>query len=311
MRTAATLVLALLVCPALLAQDDLATFKAEVNLVLLDATVRDRQGRVMTDLGKDDFRLLEDGREQRIQYFSRDELPLAIALVLDVSGSMKPTFAQLRRSMVYALDRLRPTDRAVLFAFSRDTERLTGLTSNHDQLADAMESVSARGGTDILDALWAASVYLKQQAPKDRRAVILISDNIAPKRAEHGTKEVIETALEFETEVHSLCVCNMPLGYALRFTQPAFARVNVSKIVKATGGALTKTGSDQTLIEALGQTLTRLRQRYTLGYTPDKRKDARPGQFHRVEIRLSPQIGKPGDDYTVSARSGYYTPSTP
>src|SRR5215470_5865783 len=70
------------------------TLKVDVNLVLVEATVRDNKGRIINDLKPEDFRVLEDGVEQQITYFSRDELPLAVALVVDGSGSISPVLPQ-------------------------------------------------------------------------------------------------------------------------------------------------------------------------------------------------------------------------
>ena len=74
------------------------TLKVDVNMVLVEATVRDHKGRIADDLKREDFRVFEDGVEQKVIYFLRDELPLAVALVMDRSGSISPMIGELHRA---------------------------------------------------------------------------------------------------------------------------------------------------------------------------------------------------------------------
>src|ERR1051326_21876 len=100
------------------------TIKSEVSLVIVDATVRDQNGGIVANLAPQDFHLYEDGAEQRISYFSRDELPLAVALVLDRSGSMGPVLRRLRSVAYEALSLLKPEDQVALFDFAARTDRI-------------------------------------------------------------------------------------------------------------------------------------------------------------------------------------------
>ena len=98
------------------------TLKVDVNLVLVEATVRDNKGRIINDLEPEDFRVLEDGVEQQITYFSRDELPLAVALVVDGSGSISPVLPQLHHAAHDTLSQLKPDDQVALYAFATRAE---------------------------------------------------------------------------------------------------------------------------------------------------------------------------------------------
>ena len=96
--------------------------KADVDLVLVEATVRDQEGGIVNNLSRENFRVYENGVEQRISYFSRDQLPLAIALVLDCSGSMGPVLKQLHRVAFDTLSSLKPDDQVALFDFAARAE---------------------------------------------------------------------------------------------------------------------------------------------------------------------------------------------
>ncbi|MGH9789308.1 MAG: hypothetical protein ACRD4U_11475, partial [Candidatus Acidiferrales bacterium] len=99
--------------------------RVNVRLVLVEAFVRDDRGRVIDELKKEDFRLYEDNVEQEIRHFSRDELPLAVALVVDRSGSVKPFMPELRAAAYDTLRQLKRGDRVALYAFAEDVDRLT------------------------------------------------------------------------------------------------------------------------------------------------------------------------------------------
>jgi Ca-activated chloride channel homolog len=303
------LFIAILTTSALAQQDSpTITFKSNVNLVLVDTTVRDQKGRIVSGLQKVNFHVLEDGVEQPIRVFSESQLPLAIAIVVDKSGSMRHLFADLRDSAVRALSALHPQDRVALFAFDRQVERLTDLTSDHDEVARAFERLDAGGGTDILDAVYEASRYLKLAAPKERRAIVLISDNISFRFFNRRREdEIVNTALEFETDIHSIQVRQIfgfTTGPLIPMPGTKLERVSISQITKNTGGEITHSGSGSAG-KTLAEVLDRIRKRYALGYYASPNN--KPGQFHRLQVQLTDNQGKQFKDYSVAARSGYYS----
>src|ERR1700688_2553025 len=98
------------------------TIRVDVNLVLVDATVKAKDGQIMANLKKDDFEVREDGVVQKLDVFSRDELPLDVALVLDLSDSIGPFLGPLRDAATIALAALKPDDEVALFTFSTEAE---------------------------------------------------------------------------------------------------------------------------------------------------------------------------------------------
>lgn len=111
---------------------------SDVNLVLVDVTIRNSQGKILDNLKQEDFHLFEDGKEQKIQHFSRDELPLALALVVDRSGSVAPFLNELRHAAYETLRQLKPGDEVALFTFAHDVERLEDLTTDRQRIADSI-----------------------------------------------------------------------------------------------------------------------------------------------------------------------------
>src|ERR1700686_578581 len=112
------------------------TIRVDVNLVLVDATVKTKDGQIMSNLKKDDFEVREDGAAQKVEIFSRDELPVNVALVLDLSDSIGPFLVPLRDAAKIALAALKPDDEVSLFTFATEAEMREPLTKDKNKIAD-------------------------------------------------------------------------------------------------------------------------------------------------------------------------------
>ena len=137
----------------------------DVNLVVLDATVKTKAGQIMSDLKKEDFEVREDGVAKKIELFSRDELPLNVALVLDLSDSIGPFLGPLREAAQTTLAALKPEDEVALFTFSTEAELSVPLTKDKSKIAEKISSFKAGGATNINDGIFVASEYLLKEAP--------------------------------------------------------------------------------------------------------------------------------------------------
>ena len=293
-----------------------ATLKVDVNLIHVDAMVRDRAGKPMGSLRKEDFRIFEDGVEQQIQFFSRDQLPMAVALVIDRSGSVAPLMGQVQSAAYQALQLLKPGDQVCLFAFAGNVEQLEELTTNRQRVANRIGSIRAGGGTAIVDALSEAMRYLNAAAPDKRRAVILISDNLEG-NSSATVNYAVQLALETEASIYSVKVGN-DAGGLLGLpgvpgipvpTLPGLGRDDqVRTIVKETGGEIFDATGGTSIAAALTTAVDRLKLRYTISYASSKTGAARSakGGYHRIQVQLHSRFGRPDVNYMVHARSGYY-----
>ena len=284
-------------------------FKLSVNvrMVLVDAVVRDRAGRIIDNLAREDFRVYEDGVEQWIQSYSRDALPLAVALVVDHSGSVSPYIHELRRIANRALQQLKSGDKVALFSFANNVERVVDLTTDRQRIADGIARIGGGGSTDIGDALFDSISYLAKVAPDYRRAVILISDNQPTVRPQASEGDTIRMAMESETVVYSLKTSGEGISLGMRFPNILMGMGSVHKVIQETGGEVIDVASVGMLDAALTGVISRLRLRYAIAYYPSNQ--APGGAFHTIEVRLGERLGKPGSDYFMHARRGYY--STP
>ncbi len=298
----AALVLAGTSCAEAQAQGS-AAIRVETDLVLVEATVKGAGGRVMKELKREDFLLDEDGQAQEIAHFSRDQLPLAVALVVDLSGSIKPFLKPLRYATQSALRALKPEDQVALFTFTAQVEERVRLTRDKREVSDEIEFFSAGGGTNINRAIYNAANYLRDSAPAARRVIVLISDNVPTVNDGVSASEVTNAALEADAAVYGLKVPgDNPL--AARMASVGRGFVSVPKLTEETGGEIFEVEKEGSLFLGFQALIERLKTRYTLGFY-STRKD-RDGRFRKLQLRLQPRFGGKGRDYTVVSKTGYY-----
>ncbi len=284
-----------------------ARIKVDVNLVLLEATVKDKDGHVMKDLKKEDFLVYENGQQQQIVHFSRDQLPLAVALVVDLSTSISPFLRPLRYATLTALKTLKPEDEVALFTFSGDVQRRVELTHDKREVSDQIEFFTAGGSTNINGALYEAARYLRAEAPAARRVIILVSDNVPTDSGGVSHKEVLDAVLEADSALYGIKVPGRnPLGARLAAKIGERGLVNVSKLATETGGEIFDVEKEGSLFLAFQALIDRLKTRYTLGYYPTN--TAPDASFRTLDVRLSPTWGAKGSSYTVLVKRGYYPP---
>ncbi len=215
--------------PEASADQPMTTMSVQVKVVNVLATVRDKHGKIMNGLTKDDFTLTEDGRPQTIRYFSREtDLPLTLGLLVDTSLSQRRVLGEERSaSQSFLAQMLREDkDKAFVIHFDREVELLQDLTASHEKLQAALESLEAPqfsrtsggnypsggggggsgpgsgggsgggqgrhrgGGTLLYDAVYLASDELMEKQ-QGRKALIVLSDGV-----DNGSKETLEESIE-------------------------------------------------------------------------------------------------------------------
>ncbi len=279
---------------------------AGIELVNVFATVQDGRGRYAMNLTREDFLLLEDGRPQEILYFSRDRLPLAVAIVLDTSLSMaERNLPEAKAAALKFLDALAPEDQVGILAFNDDVRELLPLTADREQARDALKGAVARGGTALYDAVSAAARRLALVEDERRRAIILLSDgrDEAASGLTPGSVLTFEEALA-DTIQADVILYAIGLGRDLDQKLDFYGRHSLEEVLTSlaaeTGGRAYFTRRAERLDSAYGDIETELRHHYTLSYTSSNRR--RDGSWRRIDL----QVREPG--HTVRARRGYYAP---
>src|SRR2546423_14323036 len=166
------IIVALLACASVAnsqEKEPIDVVKVNTDLVVFDAQVVDKKtGRVVGDLNKEDFELSDSGVRQQISYFSRDELPLSIILLLDVSASVRPIIHNIRDGALNALGRLKPEDQVAVMAFADRPQLAQDFTKDRALVSRKIEEATATsvlGSGTYLGAAMEAAALRMQTAP--------------------------------------------------------------------------------------------------------------------------------------------------
>jgi Ca-activated chloride channel family protein len=278
--------------------------KVSTELVVFDAQVIDKKSkRIIGDLTKDDFEIYEKGVRQQVSYFSRDELPLSIMLLLDVSGSVRPILYQIRDGALTALQRLKAGDQVAVMAFASKSELSLDFSKDRALVSRTIEEATASdrlgSGTFLGPALDEAASHM-QIAPTagSRRVIIIITDNIATSLGME--KRITEKLLDGGTVVYGLIVRGA-IGKVFNIVSLGQIK-GVDAYVKETGGEIF--GASKNEVDTkLGVVIDRLRARYAIGFRPTNQTAT--DEFHLVEIKLKP-VPKRKEKPVVMTKRGYY-----
>jgi Ca-activated chloride channel family protein len=281
-----------------------APIRVDVNLVMVDATVKSKAGQIMADLKKENFEVREDGAVQKIVFFGRDELPLNVALVLDLSDSIGPFLGPLRDAATTALAALKPEDQVALFTFSTEAELRVPLTKDKSKIAEQFNSFRAGGATNINDGIFDAAQYFLMTAPRGRRVIILISDDVGTDAGGQGTRDIVTEITAADAAVYNLKIpgYNPP---ATRFAAGMIpGLVDIHQVTEQTGGEIFDVEGMTSLDAVFRAMLDRIKTRYTMGYSTSA--NGAEGKPHKLDVRLVSSFGTKGRNYIILAKNGYY-----
>ena len=267
------------------------TFRSGTQFVPLFTTVTDAQGRLVPDLDRDQFTILDNGKPQNVTVFENETQPFTAVVTLDFSASMTANIERLKQATEQFLIRMLPTDKAQVGAFSDKIQFSGTFTSDRDDLIGALRDLQFGNPTRLYDAVYESIDLL---ADRDGRKVVVVftdGDDTASRRGLGGTldyardKEVMIYSIGLESEIM------LAPGRVMR-TRPDRG---LKKLSEETGGGyfeLKKT-------DDLGPTFTRVVQElhslYTIGFNPA----ALDGKEHRLDVRMK-QTGM-----TARARKSY------
>lgn len=283
------------------ADDTVATFKSEVKLVNVFATVTDNNGAPIASLKKEDFRVLEDGVEQKLAVFDREsELPLSIVMALDTSLSTKKDLPlELASARKFARSILRPIDGLALFQFSEIVDEVQHFTADMKRIERAIARVKPGAATALYDAM-----YLGSQAliPRQGRKVIVVITDGGDTASRVSYQEAVRAAQIAETIVYPIIM--VPI--AASAGRDLGGEHALIQIAKDTGGKHYYATSIDQLDEAFKQISDELRTQYLLAYYPSRRVSR---DFRKITIEVDKKAieGAGLPEMRVRHRSGYYT----
>jgi Ca-activated chloride channel family protein len=266
-------------------------FRAGAELVPTAVTVRDGDGRLVTSLDREDFAVSEAGAEQPITQFSRERVPLNLALVLDISDSMRgPRMDDARQALRTFLEELlKPEDEAALLVFNHATRVLSNWTTDRAPLLAALDEVKPTGGTAIYDAIdTALPLFADRRQP--RAAIVLVSDG-ADTASDTTVIELKQRLGRGDIFLYGVAVDTPNARSSQRINPQVFRELSAQS-----GGYAEVVGSTAEIGPATTRIAEELNAQYMLGYTPTS-----PGNGRYRSIRVS--AGKTRE-FNVRARRG-------
>jgi Ca-activated chloride channel family protein len=319
MRHSALLSL-LLTAARLYAQDQTPDFRATSELVLVDVQVlHTKTNAPAPALQARDFQISEEGVPQQILHFSRDEFPLSVVLLFDLTDSVRLVLKRLAEGAKTALAHFKPADEVAVMVYSGHAAVVDGFTLDRERTVRAIEKAAAMTSGEpayFNEALYQAALELRHAAsPANRRVVIWLTDNLpnvpySPHGHVHTEAEALRV-LHQESVVVAPILLRSPLWAVLGpMVRAAEARYEKSfppgdarKYAEWTGGQAVGLRGKQPE-ERLAELIDDLRARYTIGYRPSDPQPA--GTFRKIRVELLPSPALRPKEWTVLARQGYY-----
>jgi len=269
-------------------------FRQDVDEVMLHATVIDDKQRIITTLDKTAFTVLEDGKPQNIISFHHIDIPVAMGIVIDNSGSMREKRNKVNQAALNLVRSSNPKDEVFVVNFNDEQYLDQDFTNDLRKLKEALEKIDARGGTALYDAVVASAEHLKNDARLEKKVIFVVTDG-----EDNASTENLEMAVKHLQEE------NGPSVYAIGILgdeeHPKRARKALQIIADRTGGiAFFPKTLDE--VDEISRTIANdIRNQYAIGYKPTNPKNA--GGFRQIRVEAK---AKGHSKLVVRTKSGYY-----
>jgi len=278
-------------------EDTPYTIGVSVETVILNATVRDGKGKIVSGLVKEDFQVYEDGIPQPIDCFSREDIPVTVGLVIDNSGTMGTKRPEVIASALVFARSSNPEDQMFVVHFNENVS--FGLpadmpfTDNVAQLEIALSGITAEGMTALYDAVAAALDHLKK-GNRDKKVLIVISDgedNASKKKLD----QILAMAGQSDAIIYTIGIFDV--------NNPDRNLRALRQLAKATGGEAFSPASAKSVDPICRRIADDIRNQYSISYQPKNTKQ--DGSFRAIQVTAKAQDGR---RLLVRTRAGYYAP---
>jgi Ca-activated chloride channel homolog len=277
--------------PASRAQDQDDVVRVSTELVVLNATVVDKNGKFVSGLKPNEFHLFEDGAEQKVLTFTTEKTPFAAAILLDTSGSMESRLTLGRSAALRFLDGLRENDVAAVYNFDVKVQQLQDFSPGRD-LPDRAYGLKTKMMTSLNDAVLRAADDLGQREER-RRAIVVLSDG-GENSSRASSDKALDHALQAGATIYAV---NMgPDGPARDIAAAGILK----NFAEKSGGRYIESAGGQALRDSFAEIAQELGRQYTIAYRPTNR--TRDGKWRKIELKLA----RP--DVNVRTRKGYKAP---
>jgi VWFA-related protein len=288
--------------------------KVETNLVTIPVSVFDRHGLYIPNLKEEDFKIFEDGKEQRIEYFGTSEKPFTVILLLDTSPSTEYEIDEIRAAATAFVDQLKPQDKVMVIEFDGNVQVLSEPTGDRPAIYRAIKKADFGGGTALYDAV-AFSLSKRLSSISGRKAIVLFTDGVDTQSSRANYDSTLSMAEEADTLIFPIYYNTYaksrrdamdtwgppPPGTTAR--EYAVGKKYLEELAAYTGGRIFRPeatpGGLTTAFEGIAE---ELRRQYNIGYIPIE--DGKPGQRKQIKVRVNRPnlVLRARDSYIVGSK---------
>ena len=279
-------------------QDDVATFSLDTKLVVLHASVVDKNGKLVTDIPQSAFKVFENNVEQPLKIFNREDVPVSMGIIIDNSGSMRETRPKVAAAALELIKASNPQDEVFIVDFNDVAYLDAPFTNNIKKLEQVLDKIDTRGGTAMRDAISMSLDYAKESGKKTKKVLLVITDG-----NDNTSNETLEQLVRKARQSEVLIYC---IGL-LNEEEPREARAakHALKDLAIASGGLDYYPKTLGEVESITpQIAHEIRNQYILAYTPTNQ--ALDGSFRQIRVTVKWQ-GNP----SVRTRNGYYATAAP
>jgi VWFA-related protein len=282
----------LVVAAIALAQEE-PIIKVDTRLVVLHATVVDKSGKLVNNLPKDSFKVFENGKEQNIKIFKREDVPVSMGILIDDSGSMRDKRAKVAAASMGLVKASNPNDEVFVVNFNDEAYLDVPFTADQTKMEEGLSRIDSRGGTAMRDAIGMSLDYMKSKGKKDKKVLFIVTDG--NDTASNETLErTVQRVRQSEVLVYSIGLLNEEEAREAKKAQRA-----LKALAEASGGSVYYP-KELAEVEPLALRVAQeIRNQYIIAYTPVIQD--LDGSFRQIKVTVNGP-GKP----QVRTRNGYY-----
>jgi len=279
------------------AEDGSTVFRTETRVVVCNTTVVDKNGHLVTDLSRDAFAVAENGAAQRITDFKHEDVPVSLGLIIDNSGSMRTRRSGVEAASLALVRDSNPEDEVFVVNFNDeaflDMPNRKNFTNDIRELEEALTRIDSKGGTAMRDAIRMSIDHLLDNARREKKVLVLITDGV------DNASMISQEKLVKAAQQSGVLIYAVGLLEDEDRSGAAKAKRELNGLAEATGGE-TYYPKEVTEVDQIAHVVAHdIRNQYTIQYTPSN--DTMDGTYRQIKVT----VNAPGH-LTVRTRSGYY-----
>ncbi len=268
-------------------------FTIDSRLVVVHASVADKNGKLVTNLPQSAFKVFENNVEQPLKLFRREDVPVSLGVLIDNSGSMREKRVKVAAAALDLIRNSNPQDEVFVVNFNDDAYLDQPFTNDAKKLEEALEKFDTRGGTAMRDAVRMSIDYVKEKGKKDKKVLVVITDG-NDNTSTIGLEDLVKKSQQNEVLIYLIGI----LGEEDQ-REAKKARRAMRDLAAASGGMDYYPKDLEEVDRITPEVAHEIRNQYTLAYTPNNL--ALDGTYRKINVLVNAP-GKP----TVRTRNGYY-----